>query len=290
MSRLRNAVAPALGLFLLMSLMSALPIGLASVSTAPEQGIVWSALDEGLDMTELPGPFVSAWSDSKVTVVRINPSFYSFGFTCSTQYDTVQRTVREWCEMAGWMGGINAGMYSLKDHRSGMGYLKNFEHLNNPVFRENYNALALFEPKEKNSPAFRIIDMDSNNAKSMADQYQCCLQSIRMIDGNGQAVYWKKKPILRCSMSVLAIDQEGRMLWLFTRSPYTANEFIDFMLAAPLGIRTAMYLEGGPEATLFLKTATTEIEKFGSYVSYSNPDDENAEVRKMPNILGFKKK
>ncbi|HQI71256.1 MAG TPA: hypothetical protein PLT47_10930 [Bacteroidales bacterium] len=62
------------------------------------------------------------------------------------------------------------------------------------------------------------------------------------------------------------------------------------MLAPGLQIQTAMYLEGGPESTLYVKTKKTEIEKFGSYVSYSKPDDTNTEVRKMPNVLGIRKK
>lgn len=259
--------------------------GQAKVNT-----ISWKTLDAGLLTTEIKGPFVSSFSDSKVTVVKIDPALYSFEFQLSTQYDSVQRTTCEWCELTGMTGAINAGMYSLKDHISGTGYLKNFGHINNPVFKDNFNALALFSPCDSSSKPFRIIDMVDDHWQHTMNQYQCCLQSLRMIDGNTEAIYWHKKPLIRCSMTVLAIDKSGHVLLLFVRSPYNANEFIDFMLQSGLGIKTAMYLEGGPEASLYVKAGEVEIEKFGSYVSKSNPNDDNAEARKMPNVLGFRKK
>jgi hypothetical protein len=256
----------------------------------PYAAITWKTLDVGLMAAEIKGPFVSNFSDSKVTVLKIDPAFYSFEFQLSTQFDSIQRTACEWCELTGMTGAINAGMYSLKDHVSGTGYLANYGHINNPVLKDNFNALALFNPCDPTLKPFRIIDTMGESWQHTMNQYHCCLQSLRMIDEATNAVYWHKKPMIRCSMTVLAIDRSGQVLMLFVRSPYTANEFIDFMLQSGLGIKSAMYLEGGPEATLYVKVGEVEIEKFGSYVSYSNPNDDNAEVRKMPNVLGFRKK
>jgi hypothetical protein len=132
--------------------------------------------------------------------------------------------------------------------------------------------------------------MVNQDWKTIKEDYYSCFQSIRMIDNLHQGIFWKKKPLLSCSMSVLAMDKSGNVLFLFSRSPYNANEYINFMLSSPLNIQTAMYLEGGPEASLYVKSDTTEIIKFGSYVSYSCPNDDNLELRKMPNILGIEKK
>ncbi len=253
-------------------------------------GIPWQTVDAGLSIAEIAGPYVSKVADSKVTVVKIDPAFYNFEFHLSTQYDSVQRTTREWCEFAGLTAAINAGMYSLEDHISGTGYLQNFSHINNPVFKENFNAMALFNPVDSNDKPFQIIDAVGEEWKTSVQKYHCALQSIRMIDATSAAVYWHKKPAIRCSMTVLAIDKMGNVLWLFVRSPYTANEFINFMLRSGLGIKSAMYLEGGPEASIYLKAGEKEIEKFGSYVSYSHPSNDNEESRKMPNVIGLRKK
>ncbi|HNW89697.1 MAG TPA: phosphodiester glycosidase family protein [Bacteroidales bacterium] len=252
--------------------------------------IEWNQLDDGLFYTEITGPHISKFSDSKVSILKIDPDFFNFELVASSESDSTLRTIRDWCELKSLTGGINAGMYSLKDHLSGVGLMQNFEHINNPVVKENFNALVVFNPKNKSLPPLQIVDMVNQDWKSILKDYQSCFQSIRMIDNDGKAVYWEKKPELKCSMSVLAMDKPGNILFLFARSPYSANEFIDFMLKGGLQIQTAMYLEGGPEATIYVKTTKTEIEKFGSYVSYSKPDDSNSEVRKMPNVLGIRKK
>jgi hypothetical protein len=258
--------------------------------TTPSEDIAWNKLEEGLFYTEMTGPFTSKFSDSKVSILKIDPAFFDFELVASTESDSILRTIKDWCDAKNLYGGINAGMYSLKDHISGVGIMHHYDHINNAVVKENFNALAVFNPKNKSLPALQIVDMTNQDWKNILKNYHSCFQSIRMIDNEGKAVYWNKKPVLRCSMTVLAVDKSGNTLFLFARSPYSANEFINFMLKSGLQIQTAMYLEGGPEASLYVKTTKTEIVKFGSYVSRSKPDDTNIELRKMPNVLGIRKK
>ena len=255
-----------------------------------KEAIQWKTLDVGLAIAEIPGPFVSKYSDSKVTVVKINPDNFDFDLIIATESDTSQRTIKDWCTLKHLYGAINAGMYSLKDNITALGYMQNYTFVNNPVVKENFNALVVFNPKNVSLPSFQIVDMTNQDWKAILENYNCCFQSIRMIDNTGNAIYWSHKPILSCSMCVLAKDKAGNVLFLFARSPYNANEFIDFMLGADLNIQTAMYLEGGPETSIYVKTADVELCKFGSYVSGSNPDDDNVELWKLPNILGFHKK
>jgi hypothetical protein len=264
--------------------------GVRPVISGLSDSVEWKQLSPGLDYTEIYGPHISKFSDSKVSVLKINPQYFDFSLVASTQFDSTQKTIKQWCDTMGLIAAINAGMYSLKDHISGTGYMQTYDHINNPVFKESFNALAVFNPKNNSVPAFQIVDMVNQDWKTIKEDYYSCFQSIRMIDNLHQGIFWKKKPLLSCSMSVLAMDKSGNVLFLFSRSPYNANEYINFMLSSPLNIQTAMYLEGGPEASLYVKSDTTEIIKFGSYVSYSCPNDDNLELRKMPNILGIEKK
>jgi len=256
----------------------------------PPPTIIWKQLSPGLFAAEVKGPHTSKFPDSKVTIIKIDPAYFNFEMVVATESDSTLHTIKDWCEMKNLMGAINAGMYSLKDHITSIGYMQNYNHINNPSVKENLNALAVFNPKDKTLPSFQIIDMKNQDWKAILKNYNCCFQSIRMIDNNGEAVYWKNRHTLRCSMTVLATDKSGNVLFLFSRSPYSANEFINFMLNSGLNIQTAMYLEGGPEASIYAKTTDGEILKFGSYVSRSNPNDDNTELRKMPNILGFRNK
>lgn len=252
--------------------------------------IAWEPLSDGLLLTTMDGPRASKYGDSRITVLRIDPARYTFRLVAAAEQDTVQRTPKEWCEREGLLGAINAGMYSLTDHLSASGYMRNFTHINNPRFKPGFNALLAFNPADSTLPPLRIIDMQNENWKPLLDQYQSCFQSIRMIDNLGHPVYWKSRPVQYCSMTLLAVDQEGQVLFLFTRSPYSANEMIDFMLKSPLHVASAMYLEGGPEASLYAKTDSVEVIRIGSFVSGTWARDDNETFRTMPNILGFSKK
>ncbi len=252
--------------------------------------ITWNELDKGLFYTELDGPYISKFSDSKISILKIDPAFYDFDLLASSESDSLLRTIKDWCDTSNLTGGINAGMYSLKDHISGVGLMQHYGHVNNPKVKENFNALAVFNPKNMSLASLQIVDMVNQDWKDILKNYHSCFQSIRMIDNEGKAVYWNNKHVLRCSMTVLAVDKSGNVLFLFSRTPYSVNEFINFMLKSGLKIQTAMYLEGGPEASLYVNAPKIEILKFGSYVSRTNPDDDNIELRKMPNVLGIRKK
>lgn len=255
-----------------------------------EKAIIWEELEPGLSYSENKGPYISKFSDSKVCILKVDPTFFNFELVLSTESDSILRTIKEWCEIKNLTAAFNAGMYSLKDHISGSGFTQNFNHINNKKVNESFNALAVFNPKDKSLPAFQIVDIINQDWKSILNNYNSCFQSIRMIDNNGKAIYWKHKPVLRCSMCILATDKSGNVLFIFTRSPYSVNEMINFLLNSELMIRTAMYIEGGPEASLYIKTNDKEIIKFGSYVSNACPNDNNTELRKMPNIIGLRKK
>jgi hypothetical protein len=55
-------------------------------------------------------------------------------------------------------------------------------------------------------------------------------------------------------------------------------------------LRNAIYLEGGPETSLYIKVGDTVIEKIGSYVSQTYPNDDNVEFWELPNVIGLKLK
>ncbi len=66
-------------------------------------------------------------------------------------------------------------------------------------------------------------------------------------------------------MVLFGMDRAGNALWIFTRSPYTIRHFSELLLSLPLSLENVMYLEGGPEASLFLESNGKRIERQGSY-------------------------
>jgi hypothetical protein len=62
------------------------------------------------------------------------------------------------------------------------------------------------------------------------------------------------------------------------------------LLSLPLKIYSVMYLDGGPEAVLYVSAGDTLIEKVGSWVSRTYPTDKNNYMWELPNVIGVKRK
>jgi hypothetical protein len=188
------------------------------------------------------------------------------------------------------IGVINAGMYNMQNKVTATGYLQNLNHINQGEFKAGFRMMAAFNPVRNDLPEFNILDLELNDWNQLRNEYQSYCQSIRMIDANGQAVYWNPKRKMRMSVAVLGMDKDGNVLFMFSRSPFSANEFIDFMLALPFKVQSAMYLEGGPQASLFIEHNQFCLDKMGSYVSPGYAHDRNDHFWDIPNVIGFRKK
>lgn len=89
---------------------------------------------------------------------------------------------------------------------------------------------------------------------------------------------------------IIGIDKDGNILFIFTRSPYSVHDFINIILNSSLKLYNAMYLEGGPEASLYLNHNEHKVEKMGSYETGFNENDDNYEFWHIPNIIGIRQK
>ena len=261
-----------------------------SFAEYPPKAVQWKTIEKGLYLSELKAPKITRIGDSKITILKIDPKYFTFQLVAASEYDSLQRTVKEWCELKGMIAAINAGMYGGKSRISNVGFMKNSNHINNPDFKENYKAIAAFNPVDETLPPFKIIDTENENWENYKDKYLSFSQSMRMIDSQTKPMLWKQKRKMRSSMVVLGTDKKGNVLFIFTRSPFTPNEFSKILLKAPIQIQTAMYLEGGPESSLYINNGETVVERIGSYVSRTFAHDKNNEFRKMPNVIGIKRK
>jgi hypothetical protein len=252
--------------------------------------IPWVMLEKGLYYVELDAPFKSKVNDNKISIVRINPAFFSFELLMASQSDSVPRTVEEWSVENKLAAVINAGMYNTRNFITATGYMKNYDHINNNHVRKDYKSVAAFNRKNNKVPEFVIIDMEHDDWEWYQKQYFSFSQCIRMIDCNQEQVEWKPRRPISSSMVVLANDVYGNILFVFTRSPYTANQMSKMLLGFPLHVYSAMYLEGGPESSLYVNAGDTIIEKVGSWVSRGWARDDNDHFWRLPNVIGVKRK
>ncbi|MCX6181547.1 MAG: phosphodiester glycosidase family protein [Bacteroidetes bacterium] len=250
--------------------------------------VQWRNLHKGLDFCEIDAPLKSIVNDSKISIVKINPEKFEFHLLTSSEHDSTQTAV-EWADNFKMNVVINAGMYDLSKKLINKGYMQNYKHLNNPNFNPSYGAMIAFNPSEKKIPNFKIIDLNCEPWDSIKPYYNSYSQGMRMLDCNGKPLTWNKKN-QSCSMLLAAADEEGNIYYIFSRSPYTHNQMIQFLLALPFKLVNAVYLEGGPETSLYIHIGDTKIEKIGSYISNSYPNDKNDHFWKLPNVIGLKVK
>jgi len=90
----------------------------------------------------------------------------------------------------------------------------------------------------------------------------------------------------RWSEAALAMDGNGRILFLFSRSPCSMDELNRRLLSLPLDIRRAVHAEGGPEASLSVHAGGVDLDLCGSYETGFWENDGNSRQWPIANVLG----
>ncbi len=250
----------------------------------------WTTLADGISFCETDAPLRSKIGDSKITLLKIDPKKVDFELITTTGLDSVSRPVNFWADTMNLNIVFNAGMYDLAKPLISRGLLKNDSHVNQYTYKEGWNMMFALNPKEQTGRAdAKIYDMQCKSYDQIKNDYRCFAQGIRMMDCSGTPLFWKKNS-QSCSMMVCAMDEHENLIILFTRSPYTANQMIRFMKQFPTPLHNAIYMEGGPETSLYVHVEDFCLQKVGSYVSNTYPKDTNESYWKLPNVIGVRLK
>ena len=237
----------------------------------------------GLDYIEVSAYKESFIGDGMLSILKLNPKYFDFQLICKSQ-TKVLKSATQWIDSLNGNIIFNAGMYNLQDETSHQFFMKNFEHMNNPILSSNVNGIIAFNPSKDSIPKLQLFDLTMDNWDDIKKSYQSLVQGYRMIDCNGEPVFWNNR-FQSCSMSVLAQDKENNVYFIFSRSPFTQNQMIENLLNLPFKLLNAIYLEGGSRANFILSSKQYDIRKVGSYVSTYNPNDKNKKFFPVPNFI-----
>ena len=237
----------------------------------------------GLDYLEVSAYKESFIGDGMLSILKLNPKYFDFQLICKSQ-TKVLKSATQWIDSLNGNIIFNAGMYNLQDETSHQFFMKNFEHMNNPILSSNVNGIIAFNPSKDSIPKLQLFDLTMDNWDDIKKSYQSLVQGYRMIDCNGEPVFWNNR-FQSCSMSVLAQDKENNVYFIFSRSPFTQNQMIENLLNLPFKLLNAIYLEGGSRANFILSSKQYDIRKVGSYVSTYNPNDKNKKFFPVPNFI-----
>ncbi len=246
----------------------------------------WRELDDGLFVGEFNPIQKPAADTAGILIVRVDPRKYSFKLLSASENGGKKMSVKEWADQHGLVAALNAGMYQT-DGTTSVGYMKNFKHINNGRLNRN-NAVLAFNPVDASVPPIQIIDRESQSFGELKGKYHSFVQSIRMVTSDQKNVWSRQDD----GWSTLAIgmDKEHRVLLIFSQKPHPVHDLIEVLLSMPISIYNAMYLEGGPQASLYLATRSGTIERYGGWEG--SPDGQNPIQISwpIPNVIGIARK
>ena len=244
--------------------------------------IPWKEAEDGLLVAEFESVF--DYVPYAITVVKIDPGRYSFQLLCATEYGKEPLTAKEWATKHHLLAAVNAGMFQ-ENGLTSVGFMKNFDHVNNPRLSKA-NTILAFNPVDENLPEIQLIDRECQDFNDLRQKYRTFVQSIRMISCKRQNV-WSRQDSKWSTLAV-GMDTEGNILFLFSRTAHSVHDFVDILLSLPLSLKSAMYLEGGPQASVYLSTSKMTLERYGVWggleensLQFSLP---------VPNVIGISKK
>jgi len=257
-------------------------VGLGAFVSPPptlSQDEFWKRVDNGLFLSELYSP--------QITLVKIDPYYYSFKLLCASENNNLRMTAKKWCQRHNLVSAINAGMFQADGIRN-VGYMKNFNHINSPRLNTRHKAVLAFNPADATVPEIQIIDLKCQDFERLRDKYQTLIQGIRMISCSQENV-WEKQD-KRWTIAAFGTDKAKNGLFIFTETHLSVHDFANILLSLPISLYNAMYLEGGPEATLYFSANGVELEKIGTYETGLEENQFTKSARSIPNVIGFVKK
>jgi hypothetical protein len=150
---------------------------------------------------------------------------------------------------------------------------------------KQYLGYLGFDPIAKTDPPTLLTGRNCAgfSLDDLRKRYRSIIQAPRLLGCNGEALPWQDKK--QYSSAAIGVDRAGRVVLIHARAAITMTE-----LAAALGaldLTGALFLEGGPEASLVVHGADGELSRVGSYETSFVENDANQSFWWLPNVIGL---
>ena len=243
----------------------------------------FNPLETGLDFGTFLAPARASDGDGKICILRIDPRKFKFCLLASSgTANKMPKTTRQWCQACNCVAAINASMY--RDNGLSVAYMRDGAFVHSSKVTSDKCALV-FNPTDANRPLVQVADLEKQRLADLKSGYATLIQSIRMVSWDGRNV-WKQSP-KRCSTAAIGQDGQGRIMFIHVRTPYTTHDLADILLKLPIDLKRAMYVEGGPEAQLYINAGRREFELLGDYVASLPMAASNCSAWPVPNVIGI---
>lgn len=211
-------------------------------------------------------------------VVRIDSQTATLTAIAASNGDRKARTAAEWCTKEKLAVAINAGMFET-DFSTHTRFFRAGKHVNAKSWASKYQSVLAFD----RSGRAEMFDRDAAALPAL-ETFDVVVQNLRLIKSPGINVWPDNGK--KWSEAAIAFDDRGRVLFVFSRAPFTMREFNKKLLALPLGVVRAQHVEGGPEASLSIHAGGIDLDLSGSYETGFNENDDNRRQWPIPNVIG----
>lgn len=114
-------------------------------------------------------------------------------------------------------------------------------------------------------------------------RFDSIVQSARLLGCNGQPLPWKDTK--QYSAAAIGIDRKGNVVFMHARDAVTMTELA--RAVGTLDLAGALFLEGGPEASLVVRGSKGELARVGSYETGFFENDANRSFWYLPNVIAL---
>jgi hypothetical protein len=115
-------------------------------------------------------------------------------------------------------------------------------------------------------------------------KYRTIVQSSRLLGCNGEALPWKDQK--QYSAAAIGVSRDGaQVVFLHARDAVTMSELATAV--ADLDLQGALFLEGGPEASLVVRGSNSELARVGSYETGFVENNDNQSFWWLPNVIAL---
>jgi hypothetical protein len=236
----------------------------------------WRPIAPGAEYGTLRVAIAPTHGDGLLHVVRVDPAWARLTLRAASAGPGNNLTAAQWAQAGSYAAVINAGMYE-QDFTTHTGHLRIGGHINSAPWVGAYKSLfTLGTPAQT-----RITDTATRPAGLEA--FTAAVQNLRLIAGPGRNVWAENGR--QWSEAALAMDSAGRLLFVFSRTPFSMRAFNRLLLNSGLGVTHAQHLEGGPEASLSVHGGGIDLDLCGSYETGFVEHDDNAAQWPLPNVL-----
>ena len=207
----------------------------------------WEELETGLSL----GQFYSEKDGVTIVAVRFDPAYFDFSLHMVSHEGSPAKSLEDWAEKHDLVAGINASMY-LPDSRTSTGYMRSGGHINNIRVGMRLGAFFVAQPDAAGMPSAALVEKDDIDWQERIAHYSVVVQNFRITNARRE-ILWPAGGS-RTSIAAVGQDEDGHILFLHCREPIDAHAFAALLLELPLRITRTMYVEGGVQAGLVLRS------------------------------------